>query len=147
MTFIQNSTLSDTQALTSTGFNYQFPASFANSSVHKILVTVSSPSSLVGGAFVIKEQFPNSGTWVGVPQRVSVQATGGGTPNVVNGNTATATAVTGGASINTTGITTVTNTLTAVFEVAGATGQLRLEATATSGTANVVIEYLGLGDD
>ena len=107
-------------------------------------VVISSPSSLVGGALKLEMYQPATNTWVGMPQKVSVIASGGGTPAVVNSNTASATAVVGGSAINTTGVTTITNTATVVLEAEGLGTNVRFAPSATSGTATMAFSLVSV---
>lgn len=135
-------------ALTSDGLLWQ-PANSQNCLFGRFVITFSDASSLVGG-LVLVEELQVSGatavasTWRGIPQEISVVASGGGTPNVINANTATATAVVGGVVRNTTGVTTITNTATIIIAV-NLTGQpVRLSFDLTSGTVNVAAAFNGV---
>lgn len=110
----------------------------------QIIIEITSPSSLSAG-FVKLEQFsPNTNTWIAAPQTVYLIASGGGTPGVISGNTASATAITGGSASNVTGITALTNTATISITTNGLGTRQRLSIGATSGTATLAYAFLGV---
>jgi hypothetical protein len=109
---------------------------------HTLFIDITSPSSLVGGSFVLQGTNPNTGTAVAIPQTIGLIATGGGTPSAVNGNTAAATVIAGAQVANTAGILTITNTATIVIISHTRGLRLRMLPAATSGTATVTYCYV-----
>ena len=109
---------------------------------HTLLIDISSPSSLVGGALALQALNPNTGSYVAVPQTIGLVATGGGTPSAVNGNTAAATVIAGAQVVNTAGILTITNTATIIITSDVRGMRVRLAPSATSGTATMTYTYI-----
>lgn len=105
---------------------------------------ISSVSSLTSGA-IWYEMFDDlSQTWIKAPQEVYLTASGGGTPQVIDGNNAAATAIVGGSARNCSGITNINNTMTCTL-VARVTGKLlRLNGSAASGSATLTFDERGL---
>ena len=115
------------------------------------VVDISGASGLTGGQLQIVGQYPTAtlGTYqeLAIPQQVSVTS-GGGTPAVVNDNTASAAAIINGQSQNCNGITAITANgrfvLKALFP--SALG-CRLKFTGTAGTATLTVRSTIIQDE
>jgi hypothetical protein len=124
-----------------------------NSAVNRVeyVVDISGVSGLTGGQLQIVGQYPTAtlGTYqeLGIPQMVSVTS-GGGTPTVINDNTASTTAVINGQAFNCNGVTAITANgrfvLKALFP--SALG-CRLKFTGTAGTATLTVRQSIVADD
>lgn len=101
--------------------------------------TVSNDSSLSAGIIRLEAFNEENDTWQGVTQTVNLLASGGGTPEVVNGNTASTTAIVGGVAVNTTGITALSDTATVILKAKCPGQKVRLYFAATSGTADLSV--------
>lgn len=128
--------------ISATDTSYEaFQSDFCN--LHTFTVAVSAPSSLSAGIMRIEFLDPASGNWLVAPQQISILAAGGTAPSAINGNTASATLLVGSTVNNSAGITTLTNTLTAVFVCALSGVKVRLFTDCTSGTATLAGRYYG----
>lgn len=138
--FVEN--LSTGNAVNTNGGSVEFQLS-RQRLLGYVRAVLSAPASLTAG-FMLLEMQISDGTWVGCPQRVCITASGSGTPNVINGNTATATGLAGGSVVNTTGITTITDTITAIFVYEAYGRPIRIRYGASGGTAVLAVEENGL---
>lgn len=109
---------------------------------HTYTVAISNASNLTSGALVIQEFDPETNGWVNAFQDVAV-ITGGGTPQAVNGNTAAANMVAGGACSNASGISAITANGTFRLSCRGRGFKSRLVASASGGTAVLDATYVG----
>lgn len=129
-------------SLSSTDASYELTQS-QYAAWHKVIVVITSPSSLVGGLLRLEEFDPVTEAWVKSMQYVLLKASGGGAPAAIHENTASAAAVVDGAVLNADGITTITNTATVHLEAPGNGLRKRLFTDATSGTGVLEYRYIG----
>lgn len=134
-------------ALSSDGFQYEFSAAQPNFLWTKIRAEVKSASSLTDAYLRLEELVVDddgASVWEPCIQQCGLVSVSSGTPDVLNANTASTTAVAGGVSINTTGITDIDDNGVFYFFVMGGGKALRLAGDCTSGTASVYITGAGL---
>lgn len=107
------------------------------------VVDITGATGLTGGQLQIVGQYPTAtlGTFqeLAIPQTVSVTS-GGGTPTLVDENTASATAVLNGAGVNCSGITAITANGRFVLKGKFPSSRgCRLKFTGTAGTATLTV--------